>query len=70
MKIYAKALLAVISLAPLLTGCAHQTTGTTAQMCETWRDVSVSKKDVLTKETASEIAGNNVSRSVWCTKKV
>jgi len=35
------------------------------QMCESWKEISRSKKDRLTKITAEQIAGNNASRKAW-----
>jgi hypothetical protein len=40
--------------------------GTIKQICDQWLPQSVSKKDVLTQETAAGIAGNNAANEVWC----
>ena len=52
--------------ATAVSGCAQTVTGTTAQMCQDWQQIGVSKKDVLTDQTATEIVGNNRARKVWC----
>lgn len=37
-----------------------------AALCESWRDIEISKNDVLTEETADEIEdNNNVRQSGW-----
>lgn len=50
-------------------GCAQSVAGTAEQVCQTWRIVTVSKKDVLTDETKKEIVGNNAARETWCGTK-
>jgi len=55
--------------AGLLTACANTSEtrqGTVDQVCKQWLPLSVSKKDVLTQQTASEIAGSNAANRVWC----
>ena len=40
--------------------------GTVDQVCKQWLPTSISKKDILTQQTAAEIAGNNAANRVWC----
>lgn len=51
----------------LLTGCSSLRVATVDRdaLCRDWREVTVSKHDKLTEQTASEIEGGNKSRSVW-----
>ena len=35
-------------------------------LCRTWRPISISKADKLTKDTAREIAEVNGAQEVWC----
>src|SRR5262245_29375852 len=37
----------------------------TEQLCNDWRRLTISKKDVLTEETASQIEASNKSRPNW-----
>lgn len=57
---------ALLSLG-LLTGCAG--TGlvvvTAENLCKDWQHQQISKKDVLTDPTASQIEANNKSRPAW-----
>jgi hypothetical protein len=50
----------------LLSGCS-QTVAVIAveELCQSWRHQSVSKRDKLTDETASQIEGNNKARPAW-----
>ena len=52
-------------------GCATAPTGTLAQVCgpNGWREIGVSKSDVITPDTAREIIGNNDARQAWCQPK-
>ena len=52
----------------LMTACANTTgiEGTAAQMCRQWEPIMPSRKDVLTDETARQIAGNNAANQTWC----
>jgi hypothetical protein len=64
-------LLASLLLYPaLLTGCASTTAGTvTARpMCRAIQLVRVSKDDVLTEGTASQVEANNLARKRLCAK--
>jgi hypothetical protein len=61
--------LAVLLSVPFLTACESGKeirAGTVEQICKEWLPISVSKKDVLTQQTGSEIAGGNASNKVWC----
>lgn len=52
-----------------LSGCAQtevKPDGTAVQICRTWETIRPSRKDVLTDDTAKQIAGNNVAREQWC----
>ena len=49
-----------------ISGCASNPNLANAkQLCLDWREISVSKHDSLTQETASQIEGNNLSRKNW-----
>jgi hypothetical protein len=50
----------------LLAGCATQPVATVAPICGAMRTVWVSKDDVLTPPTASQIEGNNLAYSKLC----
>ena len=52
-------------------GCATAPTGTLAQVCgpNGWREIGVSKSDVISPDTAREIIGNNDARQAWCQPK-
>lgn len=50
-------------------GCSQTVTGTTAQMCQDWREIGVRKADKITDDTAREIVGNNEARAAWCNAK-
>lgn len=54
----------VLMLAPLalLTGCVKTGAVTAVTNCAVGNHVTVSKRDVLTEQTAQEIEGNNRSR--------
>lgn len=38
---------------------------TADELCKDWRNMTVSKKDVLTQETAEQIEASNLSRVNW-----
>jgi hypothetical protein len=38
-------------------------------MCQSWGAIYPSRKDVLTGDTARQIAGNNAANEEWCGKK-
>jgi len=59
----------VLLLSVSLAGCSSNIAGTASQVCQTWKIVTISKKDVLTPQTSSEIAGNNAARETWCQSK-
>lgn len=61
-------MLCVLGAAIASSGCSQTVAGTAQQVCETWRDVTISKHDKLTAQTAGEIAGNNAARATWCTQ--
>ncbi len=62
------AALAVMLSASLMTACGSGTAikGTAVQICEQWQPIMPSRKDVLTDETARQIAGNNAANQTWC----
>lgn len=62
-------MLSVVGVAIANSGCSQTVAGTAAHVCETWKIVTVSKKDVLTDQTKREIAGNNAARETWCGEK-
>jgi hypothetical protein len=43
--------------------------GNAAQICEQWQPILPSRKDVLTDDTAKQIAGNNAANQTWCGSK-
>lgn len=51
-----------------MTACANTTAteGTAVQICKQWQPIYPSRKDVLTDETAKQIAGNNAANQQWC----
>lgn len=57
---------AIAAIALASSGCSQTVAGTAAHVCETWRSVTISKRDKLTDQTAKEIAGNNAARETWC----
>lgn len=63
MKVFATTL---VSLA-LLNGCAQtpKPVATAAELCRDWQHQRISKDDVLTDGTASQIEANNKSRPAW-----
>jgi hypothetical protein len=61
-------MLAIVA-ATILGGCAKEVTGTAQIICGDWRQISVSKNDKLTDQTAKEIVGNNSARAAWCNPK-
>lgn len=40
--------------------------GTAVQICRSWDLIRPSRKDVLTKGTAEQIAANNAANEQWC----
>jgi hypothetical protein len=59
-------------LLPLsLMGCSQSTVeiADSPALCRSWKPVTVSKNDVLTRQTAEEIAANNAAQEVWCPSK-
>ena len=64
-------MLAVMLSASLLTACGSGSviSGTAAQICEQWQPIYPSRKDVLTDDTAKQIAGNNAANQTWCKTK-
>lgn len=59
-----KPMIGLALLAPL-TGCARNIVVTADALCKSWRYQTVSRKDVLTQETAAGIEGNNKARVTW-----
>ena len=55
-----------VLLSVTLPACSNDIVGTKEAVCRSWLPISVSRKDVLTPRTASEIAGNNAAAEVWC----
>lgn len=57
---------ALLSLG-LLTGCSSLPVVIADRdaLCNDWREITVSKYDRLTEQTASEIEGGNKSRPAW-----
>lgn len=66
MRSIVKCASALLSLV-LLSGCSTipYRVVTVEEMCRDWRHMTVSKKDVLTEETASGIEAGNKSRPAW-----
>ena len=64
-------LIFVVSVVTVTSGCATAPTGTLAQVCgpNGWREIGVSKSDVISPDTAREIIGNNDARAAWCQPK-
>jgi hypothetical protein len=61
-----RSLLAVL-LSVTAAGCSSGIPGIEpTYVCHSWLPISVSRKDVLTDETAKQIAGNNAAAEVWC----
>lgn len=59
-----------LTLAALaLGGCAQNVIGTVDQMCDSLPPISVSKCDVLSDDTATQIEKDNVAKEVWCGKR-
>lgn len=60
--------LAVTLSALLMTACGSGSAikGTAVQICEQWQPILPSRKDVLTDDTARQIAGNNAANQTWC----
>jgi hypothetical protein len=56
--------LALALLVPL-SGCAKQIVVTADALCKSWKHQTVSKRDVLTQDTAAGIEGNNKARPEW-----
>lgn len=53
----------------MLTMCSPDITETSLdpRVCQSWEIIRPSRKDdKLSKETARQIAGNNVAREAWC----
>lgn len=46
-------------------GCTTPMVVTADELCQDWRAMTVSKKDVLTQETAEQIEASNGSRVNW-----
>ena len=61
-----KRLLLAVLLSVTLPACSGDISATKEAVCQSWLPISVSRKDVLTTRTASEIAGNNAAAEVWC----
>jgi PBP1b-binding outer membrane lipoprotein LpoB len=56
----------LLSSLVLLTGCGRTAAGIVSnELCNDWRHATISKKDVLTEETASQIEASNKSRPAW-----
>ena len=59
-------LMSALALPVLLSGCSKSfAVIATDELCRSWRHQSVSKKDVLTQDTAKGIEGNNDARPAW-----
>lgn len=61
-----------VTLSALLTtacGSGYEIKGTVTQICEQWQPILPSRKDVLTDDTAKQIAGNNAANQTWCGSK-
>lgn len=55
-----------VTFAAIVSGCSHAPMLVTAdELCKDWRNMTVSKKDVLTQETAEQIEASNLSRVNW-----
>lgn len=55
-----------MTFAAIVSGCSHAPMLVTAdELCKDWRNMTVSKKDVLTQETAEQIEASNLSRVNW-----
>lgn len=55
-----------LGLLVLLSACS-QTVAVIAvdELCQSWKHQTVSKKDKLTDDTASQVEGNNKARPAW-----
>jgi hypothetical protein len=62
-------LASLLTYPALLTGCANQVVGTAQPTCRAIRTVLVSKDDVLTDGTATQIEANNLARKRLCAAK-
>lgn len=51
----------------LLSGCASLPVviADRAALCQDWREITISKHDDMTEQTASEIEASNKSRPAW-----
>ena len=58
----------IAALATSLIGCAKEPepAGLAKHLCRTWRPITISKNDKLTKPTASDIAATNAANETWC----
>lgn len=57
--------LTALSALVLLSGCAKTIVATADELCQDWRHKTVSKNDVLTEKTASDLEGDNEARVNW-----
>lgn len=55
----------MLSAPVLLSGCASYIVATADELCKDWRHKTVSKADVLTEKTASDLEGDNGARVNW-----
>jgi hypothetical protein len=55
----------MLAVLGLLSGCGTLHVVTAENLCRDWRYQTVSKKDVLTQETAEQIEASNGSRVNW-----
>ena len=55
-------------IALALSGCAKEPEpgGLAKHLCRSWKEISISKDDKLTKGTAADIAGTNAAHETWC----
>lgn len=61
-----KKLIVPLSALALLSGCSQKIVVIAAdELCKSWKHQTVSKKDVLTDETATIAEGNNKARPEW-----
>ena len=61
-------LMTLLVLPALLIGCSGTSKPVaiaTDRLCESWKHQTVSRKDKLTEETASQIEGSNKARPAW-----
>lgn len=62
------ALLIVLGL--ILSGCSTNTTAIDPRLiCDSWKPIYPSRRDVLTDGTAEQIAGNNAANESICGKR-